>query len=295
MDKDAYEHYLQAGSLSAKGLRLGLSMVKQGASYLSVATAVEDLIAREGAQLAFPVNLSVNDIAAHYTPTHDDALVFNAGDLVKVDVGARIGGYIGDTARTLEVGTSNWRPLIEASEAGLRAALSRMRAGANTSDIGGQVQSAIEARGFHPIRNLTGHLLGEYQLHGRIAIPNIREAGGNILETDQVFAVEPFATTGQGWVRDGGRSNIFNVVQKKSLNEPMLSRLMEGLEVTKGLPFSQRFAHNIQENPAKILQRLVAKGCLHAYPILKEQSGGMVSQTEDTIIVTDSECIITTK
>jgi len=295
MEKEEFDSYKQAGEISAKARDLGLSRIKTGVSYLEVAQEVTELIKQEADGLAFPVNISVNEIAAHYTPTHDDDSMFQPGDLVKFDVGAQVNGFIGDTAATVEVGTSNWGRLIEASNEALQTAIALIRPGVKISRIGEAIQSTIESFGYNPIRNLTGHQLGQYSLHGNVSIPNIREASGNAISEGQVFAVEPFATTGQGYVKDYRISNIYRFLKKKEFKDEQISSLVDELERTRGLPFSERLAAIHLDEPARPLRKLVAKGCIHSYPILREISSGLVSQAEHTVIVTKDETVITTR
>jgi methionyl aminopeptidase len=295
MESDVFDAYVRAGEVSAKARDLGLSKIKAGVTYLEVAEEVTSFIHDESDGLAFPVNISVNDVAAHYTPTHDDELMFKPGDLVKFDVGAQVEGYIGDTAATVEVGTSNWGRLIEASREALQTAIALIRPGVEISRVGEAVQTTIESMGYNPIRNLTGHQLGKYSLHGNTAIPNVRDASNDVIQEDQVFAVEPFATTGKGFVRDFKVSNIYRFLKNKDMKDTGLNGLLVDLEETRGLPFSERLVAKQLEKPARSLRRLVAKGCLHSYPILKEISGGLVSQAEHTVVVTGSETVITTR
>ena len=159
MDETVYNNYKSAGKIAAKARNHGAELIKEGVSFLSVANAVEELIKEHGAGIAFPVNISINEIAAHYSPRHDDKLVFSKGDVVKLDVGAHIDGYIADTAVTIEVGTNNFADMIKASSDALDAAIGIVKADINLSDIGKVVQDTISAAGFKPISNLTGHNL----------------------------------------------------------------------------------------------------------------------------------------
>lgn len=294
MDDDVYDAYVQAGEVSSKAREMGISMIAPGVKYLDVAEEVTDYILENADGLAFPVNISVNEIAAHYSPTHDDPLEFRVGDLVKFDVGAQVDGYIGDTAKTVEVGSGNWTSMIEAAEEGLHQALGLMRPGVNIGRVGEVVQKTIESRGFRPIRNLTGHLLGQYSLHGNQAIPNIRENTEAVIQEDSVFAVEPFSTNGEGLVKDHRRSNIYRFLKTKDMKKAELNEMVEVLEGTNGLPFSERLLSRVFPEPGRSLKKLVAKGVLHSYPKLREVTGGFVAQAEHTIMILEGESRITT-
>ena len=83
MDDSVYEKYKLAGKIASNARDQGAKLVKEGISYLEVATKIESDISENGAGLAFPVNISINEIAAHFTPRHDDiSLVFKKGDVV---------------------------------------------------------------------------------------------------------------------------------------------------------------------------------------------------------------------
>jgi len=110
MDTDVYEKYKRA-------------LIKPGVSFLEVANSVESKIIDNGAGLSFPVNISRNDIAAHYSPRHDDKFVFKKGDVIKLDVGSHIDGYIADTAITVEVETHKYDDMVKASSDALDNAI----------------------------------------------------------------------------------------------------------------------------------------------------------------------------
>ena len=101
MDDDVYDKYRQAGKIAADARDYGIKSIKPGVKLLEIANNVEQRIKDNGADISFPVNISINELAAHYSPRHDDTLVFNKGDVVKLDVGSHVDGYIADTAVTV--------------------------------------------------------------------------------------------------------------------------------------------------------------------------------------------------
>ena len=173
MDDEVYEKYRLAGKIASEARDFGKNLIKKDASLLEVANKVEKKIIDNGAGLSFPVNISINEIAAHYSPRHDDKLTFKKGDVVKLDVGTHIDGYIADTAVTVEVETNNYNEMIEASSKGLETAINHMKAGINMKDIGKAVQETITSYGFKPIDNLTGHSLNRNKLHAGMTVPNV--------------------------------------------------------------------------------------------------------------------------
>jgi methionyl aminopeptidase len=265
--------------------------VKTGGSFLRVVEEVEDRVRSEGAGLAFPLNLSVNEAAAHDTASEGDDRVFRAGDVVKMDLGVHLDGYIADTAGTADLGENG--PLVRASQAALEKAISLVRPGASTGELGGAIQVEIEALGFRPVANLTGHGLGRYEIHTPPTVPNVRMNGGPVLREGMVFAIEPFASTGTGFVSDGPRVQIFQQILDRPARLPAAKRILDQVRERHGLPFARRWLKG--EKLDMTLPSLVRSGHLHAYPVLRDVPGSLVSQAEHTVIVTGDGCIVTTR
>ncbi len=299
MNEEIYEKYKRAGSIASQARDYGAELIKPGVSFLDVAEKVEKKIKDLGANLSFPVNIAVNDTAAHYSPRHDDHLSFKKGDLVKLDVGTHIDGYIADTAVTLELERENFTDLIEASAEGLNIAIENIKPGIKLSNIGKLVQDKIESYNFKPIDNLTGHGLNRYVLHSGISIPSIHDITNiSKLKKDDVIAVEPFATDGQGHVVSGEGSNIYicNESIKSRLIRDKKSRMLffRFKKRFKTLPFSQRAVNEFFGNSDMVLRKLSYLGFLKHFPQLLEQKKGMVSQKEHTLIITEEGCEVTT-
>ena len=296
MDEQELSKWKQAGEIAGRARDLGARMVEEDTPYLDVAEGVEEFIKDCGAGVAFPVNIAVNDIAAHYTPKTSDRLRFQQGDLVKVDVGAHIDGYIGDTARTVEVGTNTYSSLIEASRLALDSALEVIRGGITLSTIGAIVERTMNSMGFRPIINLTGHSIERYKLHAGLSVPSYDDRGREIVQAGTVVAIEPFATTGVGEVVNGKRSNIYRFVREKEYlkdtQSKALKMIMDGFPA---LPFSERFVSSGVKKGDKVTNGLVRAQAIYSFPILREISGGMVAQSEHTVYVTEKGCMVLTR
>lgn len=294
----------RACEIAAKARDLGASMVRPGVSYLEVAEAVEDFIISSGAGVAFPTNVAVNEIAAHYTPSINDDLKFKKGDLVKIDVGAHVGGFIGDTAKTVEAGTKKHKRLIQCSEIALKKAIEAIGPGVDLGEIGGIIEDSILERGFKPIRNLAGHSIEKFCLHGALTIPNNKESTLGVVRKGDILAIEPFVTDGKkGRVAEEEIGSIYSFISKKNC-ESEEARMLQHIILTRNnwkfLPFCQRMiakeADELDiESVEKGLKELVRRRVLHPYAILKEKSSGSVSQTEHTIMITKSGCEVLTK
>ncbi len=288
-NEEIFEKYRLAGRILSEVRAEAAKMVTVGESLLKVAEFTENLIHEKGGEPAFPVNISRNDEAAHSTPSFNDKAVFG-NDMVKLDIGVHIDGYIADTAITVDL--SGNPKLVEAANAALEEAIKFIHSGVNTSDIGGVIEDTIGSFGFKPISNLTGHGLAQYIQHAPPAIPNKRMPGGVILETGDIVAIEPFATNGAGRIRNAGNAEIYHIVSNRPVRHPSARALMQDLEKYKTLPFAKRW---LGERVDFAIIQLVKAQIIQAYPILKEVQGGLISQAEHTIIITEDGCEVITR
>ena len=291
MKDEVLEHYRNAGSIASGILQEGAQQIRAGVSYLEVVESIEARVVEEGAALAFPLNLSLNEDAAHDTASYGDARAFTRGDVAKLDLGVQVDGYIADTATTVDLGNNSL--LVDASREALEAAIGAVLPGATAGELGKAIQHEIESRGYRPIANLTGHGLDCYVLHRSPTIPNISINGGVVLEEGMVFAIEPFATTGSGHVNEKTRVEIFSQLMVKPVRIPSARTIMEKIRDRHGLPFSRRWLGDKKLDLA--LPALVRSQILHAYPVLSDVPGSLVSQHEHTVIVTAEGCIVTTR
>jgi methionyl aminopeptidase len=295
MDSHEVSCYLKAGRAAARALREAYRRVHEGAPIKEICEAAERAVREAGAEPAFPCNVSINNVAAHYTAVADDELTIPKGAVVKVDVGAHVDGYIGDAAATVSLSPA-WDPLVKAAEEALRRSLEYMKPGAALSNVGWAIEASIRSYGFKPIRNLTGHGLARYTLHTGVMVPNVR-AGEGVVEEGAAYAVEPFATNGAGRVVDGEEAVIFSYVGAGKVRDKDAKRLLEVVwERFKSLPFTERWlidgwgVRRVRE----LLKLLVEGRALHPYHVLLEGGGGMVSQFECTVVVAEGEVVVTT-
>ena len=214
--------------------------------------------------------------------------------MVKLDLGAHSNGWIADTAVTVEVSSRNWTALIRASELALQTSIEAVRAGVSTRAIGEGIQRAIESHGFRPVRNLTGHTVERYLLHAGKSVPNIPH-GHDVLEAGEVVAIEPFASAGAGQVDGRKTGNIYRVVRTKPLRAAEQNAFLQLLaNEFKTLPFAERWAYQLDNRAPSLLNQLLRSGAVMTYPALIDIEGGIVSQTEHTMIVGPSGAEVTT-
>ncbi len=295
MDKEIVEKYRKAGKIAGGAREYGISLVSENTLLLDVAEKIEKYILEKGARIAFPVNIGINDVAAHYTPKHDDKTVFKNGDVVKIDVGAHVDGYIGDTAGTVEVGTENYKNLINASKEALSVAIELIKPGIDLSVVGNAVENIIRSYSFVPVENLTGHSLEKYRLHAGKSVPNVSSNVKEKIRKDDVLAIEPFATNGFGRVDGKTPGNIYRLVRYRETKTENGKRLLDYIkENFSVLPFAERWCVNVVDSIDKAIKELMRERIIMPYPVLHEIGKGVVTQTEHTIIVTGNGCEIVT-
>lgn len=295
MEQEALDSIIKAGAVTREARQLGASMIAEGVSLLSVAEKTEEYIRGKGAKPAFPVNISINQIAAHYTPASNDRSVFHRGDVVKLDIGAHVNGFMGDTAITVEVGTRNWSSLIEAPTKALSMVIEMIGEGVPVSTIGGTIERGIRSNGFVPIRNLAGHEIKQHNLHSGLSISNYDDGNATKVRKDMLLAIEPFATDGAGEVGNSKPGNIYILQRDREIKDAGANRFFSTIKEEFGsLAFCERWCAALEPKASVYLRTLVRYGAIYAYPILTEVKGGMVSQTEHTILINGSKAQVTT-
>ncbi len=282
--------YTTAGKILSQVRDEAKNKIKIGTKLLDVAEFVEQRSIELGGQPAFPCNISRNDEAAHATPPANDETVFGK-DMVKLDLGVHVDGYIADAALTIDLSGNS--DIVKASEDALYAAIDIIKSGVDTKEIGAVIEDTIIGYGLKPISNLTGHGLAQYFTHTPPSIPNKHINHGVILNEGDIIAIEPFATDGFGKIADGSWAEIYHTVARRAIRLPAARKLMKQMEQYKTLPFAKRWLESDKLDFA--LMQLEKAGIIMPYPVLKEVEGGLISQAEHTVIVKDDGCEITTK
>lgn len=291
LDAEQYEKHRDAGEILAQVREETADMVEVGVSHLEVAEFAEDRIRELGGEPAFPVNISIDEEAAHATPSADDEGTFGE-EMVNLDIGVHIDGWLADTAITVDL--SGNPELAEAPAEALDAAIDVIEPGVETGDIGAAIEDVIDGYGYNPVVNLTGHGLGHWDQHTTPNIPNRAVTQGTTLEVGDVVAIEPFATDGTGKVTEGAEEEIFALEHEGSVRNRQARQALEQItEDFRTLPFATRW---IEAGRAEMtLRRLKTQDIIHGYPVLKEDDGKLVSQKEHTLIVTPDGCEVTTR
>ena len=292
------EDYVKAGKIAGEVRENVRQKDWIGSTLAEICDYVESEIIKRGAKCAFPVNTSLNEVAAHYTAEPNDPKTVSDSDLVKIDLGAQINGYIADTAVTVNY-DPQYDSLVQAAENALQAAMSMIKVGVKSKDVGRKIQNTIMDMGLKPIANLSGHSLDQYTIHAGKTVPNMWTIGSFSFSENEAFACEPFVTTKNalGFVRNGKIKNIFALASRKMTKDDEADKLLEYIwNNFNMLPFALRWiVKEWEEKEArKLLDFLVKKKVVKAYAILVEANGKTVAQAEHTFIPTQTGVTITT-
>jgi len=292
------EQYRKSGRITNELKPIVQSAVTPGASYLEVCEVVRREAESRGGRLAFPTGIGVNQVTAHYAPQEGDESVFREEDVVKVDFGVHVEGYVADTSVTVTY-NPEYNLLLEATQRALEAAIATARKETRTGEIGRAIHREAARFGFKTIENLTGHTLDRYVVHAGKSIPNLYMPGMQDLKKGDVFAIEPFLTLGSaaGYVVDAPSQTIFSLVARKKTGTPELDSFEERIwEERKTLPFTpQWYTEEFGAGRiAGIVSKLVAKRVLRSYPTLVEASGKPVAQFEHTMALDESGLTVLT-
>lgn len=298
LPEDALEKYRRAGHIAAETREVVRGFVHEGMPIINICERVEAYIRQNGGKPAFPCNVCVNEVAAHFTSPPGDTKTIPEGAMVKVDIGVQVDGYIADTALTVCF-NPEYEVLVHSAEEALQRAIQTIQPGVKASEIGTIIQRSIEARGLKPIWNLTGHQIARYIIHTGKSIPNVARLDGMKIEVDEVYAIEPFVTiakaAGEVWEVD--EAYIYRVFREKPPKEIPARQLFEAIKREfKTLPFTKRWLGSISqlENLNTNFSVLLNSKNIVAYPILVEKTGKVVAQAEHTLIVTKNGCEVTT-
>jgi len=293
MEQQEIEDYRKAGKISVEVKTFARKLIKPDMPLLEIAEKIESQIEKLGGELGFPVNLSLNEIAAHYTPSTNDET--EAEGLLKIDFGVSINGFIADTAFSLDLSEDNrFKDMIELNEQALENALSKLNAESKVKDIGKAIQEKVKASDFTTIKNLSGHSLDKDKIHAGLTISNYENENSTPLK-DTAFAIEPFLTTGQGEVYEGKPSEIFMLQQEKPVRDKDARELLQFIKQNyKTRPFCKRWLEKQGFKKLEfILPLLVQQNILHNFPTLIEKAKKPVSQAEHTVIIIDKVEVIT--
>jgi len=296
--EEIFQKYQQAGKIVAKVREEARRTVREGMLIIDLCEKTESLIQEMGGKPAFPCNVSINEIAAHYTSPPQDRGRIPENSIVKIDLGVHVDGYIADTAFTVCF-NPQYESLVQAAEEALKKAIEILRPGLLTSQFGSTIQKTIKNRGFKPVSNLTGHKVERYLLHAGKSLPNVLHVSTARVNIGEVYGVEPFVTVANavGRVESGFEACIFRFLKHRSLKNPYAKQLLNFIkENFRGLPFTERWLQGQVPldcyKPA--FSELLSSKSLMSYPVLIEASGKPVAQAEHTVLIVENGCMVLT-
>lgn len=285
VDPHALDCYRKAGRIASECREWAREAIRPGVTIRHVLETVEGMIRERGGEPGFPAQSSRNSIAAHYCSSPEDEQAYAEGDCVKVDIGVHVEGYVADTAASVDLSRDRrWTPLIEAARAALAAAIATAGDSVPVGEVGAAIERTILAAGFQPVRNLTGHGLGRWKVHTPPQIPNYAERGGGSLRQGMIFAIEPFSSTGRGYIREAGKAEVFMLVRPPTKAKGLDRDVLKAIESWRGLPIARRYFRHLDSDALEdTLTKLARQGSLVRYPPLVEEDGVMVAQYEHSL------------
>lgn len=287
------DKWREAGKITAKAREFSRGLVKKNAKIIDVVEKIEEKIQSLGAEPAFPVNISLNDCAAHATAYPDDDAVFGS-DVVKIDIGAHIDGCVGDTAVTVDL-LGKYEKLLKAAEDALDAAIKKTKENATLGEIGKAIQEVITSTGFSPVKNLSGHGITRYDVHTSPTVPNIDTGDKRKIEKNSIIAIEPFASNGRGEIYESGDAIIFSQIARKGVRNIITRNVLKEIEKYKNLPFATRWLTKKFSLPKVnfALRELNQLDIIKGYPPLVDKAHGIISQAEHTLYIGDEVEVLT--
>lgn len=314
MNQDKVNDFRQAAEVHREVRKYARSVIKPGMTLTEIAELIEDgtrhltghMGLEEGdnliAGVAFPTGLNINHCAAHYSPNAGNKMVLNKEDVMKVDFGVHFNGHIVDSAFTVSF-DPQYDNLLEAVKDATNTGVRLAGIDARLSEIGEGIQEAMEAYEVtingqtYPvksIRNLNGHTIGRYSIHGGSAGKSVPIVKGfntsERMEEGETYAIETFGSTGKGVVRDDMETSHYAKIAdapKVALRVASAKTLLRSIEKNFGtLPWCRRYLDRLGHEKYLLgLNNLVQAGIVQDYPPLCDIKGSYTAQFEHTILL----------
>lgn len=297
-DKDELEKFRRSGRILKETREQMRNYVKENMLAIDICEKTEALIRAKGGKPAFPCNVSINEIAAHYTSPPNDSLQIPEGSTVKVDLGVQIDGYVTDTAFTVAFSIEG-KSMAETAELALKNAIENIHGDLGLGKIGSLIETTIKNRGFKPISNLTGHSVGRFLIHAGTSIPNVSQVSLNKVRSGEVYAIEPFVTLPDAIARvnDSSQVTIYRLIKAKSAKTQAAKKLLKHIEINfHTLPFAERWLAGVvpPEQHRTAFNELLSSKSIMGYPVFFEASKKPVAQAEHTVLIKDEGCEVLT-
>jgi methionyl aminopeptidase len=297
-DEEALGKFRESGRILRETREELKDYVRENMRVIDVCEHAEQIITKKGGKPAFPCNVSIDEVAAHYTSPPNDEKKIPERSVVKVDIGAHVDGYVTDTAVTVCFNPEH-KSMVETAEAALKAAVDSIKPDMPTSKLGAIIEKTIKSRGFKPISNLTGHQVGRFLVHAGTSLPNVSHVFSSTIKLGGVYAIEPFVTVknAAGRVEDEKQSTIFRFVKSRSQKNPHAKQLLKYIEDNfRSLPFAERWLQHVvpDEHYGEAFKELLRSKAVIDYPIFVEVSRKPVAQAEHTVVIVKDGCEVLT-
>jgi len=288
----------QAGKIAREIRQEIKKTLKEGMPIIDVCEKVEGITRQKGAKPAFPCNVSINDVAAHYTSPIGDQQTIPEKAVVKVDIGVHVDGYIADTATTVCF-DPEYDDMVDTSEQALAHAVEILRPGLSVARFGSEIQKSIKTRGYKPISNLTGHLIRRYIIHAGKSLPNSFNLSLSKIKEGEIYGVEPFVTLRDATARVENikQKCIFHFQKNKSIKNPYAKKMLSYIKKNfLTLPFTERWLTEFSssDNYRSAFAELLKSKAIIGYPVFVEASKKTVAQAEYTILIEKDGCAVLT-
>jgi methionyl aminopeptidase len=297
-DKKEIEKFQLSGKILRKAREEIKHFVREDMPIIEICEKAEKLIRDNGGKPAFPCNVSINEIAAHYTSPPNDKRRIPEKSIVKVDIGVHVDGYVTDTAVTVCFNPEH-ESMVKTAEQALKTAIDNINPEMSTSKLGAIIQETIKSRGFKPISNLTGHQVGRYLIHAGTSLPNISQLSFSKIKLGEVYAIEPFVTLpdAAGRVEDSEEMTIFRFLRSRSVKNPYVKKLSDYIEENfRTLPFAERWLQGVvpDKHYQEAFHELLSSKVIMGYSVFVEASRKPVAQAEHTVLIVDDGCVVLT-
>ncbi|KAH0889978.1 hypothetical protein HID58_052407 [Brassica napus] len=304
LQKPIYNSLRQAAEVHRQVRKYMRSIMKPGMLMIDICETLENtvrkLISENGLQagIAFPTGCSLNNVAAHWTPNSGDKTVLQYDDVMKLDFGTHIDGYIVDSAFTVAFNPM-YDPLLAASREATYTGIKEAGVDVRLCDVGAAIQEVMESYEVEingkvyqvkSLRNLNGHSIGRYQIHADKYVPNVKGGEQTKMEEGELYAIETFGSTGKGYVRDDLECSHYMKnfdVGHVPLRLPRAKQLLATINKNfSTLAFCRRYLDRLGETKYLMaLKNLCDSGIIEPCPPLCDVKGSYISQFEHTILL----------
>ncbi|KAK4615312.1 Methionine aminopeptidase 2-1 [Fulvia fulva] len=310
--EDCLSDYRQAAEIHRQVRQYAQKeVIKPGVAMSTIAEAIEEgiyaLTGHPGrdtgdclkAGPGFPTGLCLNNVAAHWTPNPGaKEVILQESDVLSVDFGVHVNGNIVDSAFTVTF-DETYDPLLNAVKEATNTGIAYAGIDARMSEIGASIQELmesyeVEVKGktlpVKAVRDLTGHNILPYRIHGEKQVPFVKNNSRQKMEKGDVFAIETLGSTGTGVMMDDvgvygySRNEGISASSVSSSSAKSLLKTIDGNFAT--IPFSRRFLERLGVEKYHFgMRHLVDAGVVEEYAPLVDRKGSMVAQFEHTILL----------